>query len=113
MGCECFLPYVVVDHSDEACLKDIHIVREFVDVFPKDLPRLPQDQDVEFIIELVLDAAPIFQAPYWMAPIELKELKVQLQELLDKGFICPNVSPWSAPVLCRCEICLGCYIHPL
>ena len=94
-----FLVYVVANYSDGACLKDIPIVREFVDVFPEDLSRLPQDRDVEFIIALVLDTAPIFQAPYWMAPVELKELKVQLQELLDKGFICPSVSPWSALML--------------
>ena len=50
-------------------------------------------------IELVHGTTPISRAPYPMAPTELKELKTQLQELLDKGFIRPSVSPWGAPVL--------------
>ncbi|KAH9658001.1 hypothetical protein KPL70_023315 [Citrus sinensis] len=89
----------VADHPDGACLEDIPIVREFIDVFPEDLPGLPPDREVEFTIELVPGTTPISKAPYRMAPIELKELKVQLQELLDKGFIRPSVSPWGAPVL--------------
>ncbi|KAH9763231.1 Endonuclease [Citrus sinensis] len=98
-GCEGFLAYIVADHLDGACLEDIPIVREFIDVFPEDLPGLPPDQEVEFTIELVPSTTPTSRAPYRMAPIELKELKVQLQELLDKGFIRPSVSPWGAPVL--------------
>ena len=54
---------------------------------------------MEFTIELVPGTAPISKAPYPMAPVELKELKEQLQDLLDKGFIKPSVSPWGAPVL--------------
>ena len=54
---------------------------------------------MEFTIDLVLGTGPMSKAPYRMAPVELKELKVQLQELLDKGFIRPSVSPWRAPVL--------------
>ena len=54
---------------------------------------------MEFTIELVPGTAPISKAPYRMAPVELKELKEQLQDLLDKGFIKPSVSPWGAPVL--------------
>ena len=53
----------------------------------------------EFTIDLAPRTAPISKAPYKMAPLELKELKIQLQELLDKGFIRPSVSPWGAPVL--------------
>ncbi|KAH9778034.1 Endonuclease [Citrus sinensis] len=98
-GCEGFLAYIVADHPDGACLEDIPIVREFIDVFPEDLPGLLPDREVEFTIELVPGTTPISKAPYRMAPIELKELKVQLQELLDKGFIRPSVSPWGAPVL--------------
>ncbi|KAH9671844.1 Endonuclease [Citrus sinensis] len=97
--CERFLVYIVADHPDGVCLEDIPIVREFIDVFPGDLPRLPPDREVEFTIELVPGTTPTSRAPYRMAPIELKELNVQLQELLDKGFICPSVSPWGAPVL--------------
>ncbi|XP_024042818.1 uncharacterized protein LOC112099625 [Citrus clementina] len=98
-GREGFLAYIVADHPDGACLEDIPIVRELIDVFPKDLSGLPPDREVEFTIELVLGTTPTSRAPYRMAPIQLKELKVQLQELLDKGFIRPSVSPWGAPVL--------------
>ncbi len=54
---------------------------------------------MEFAIEVMSGITPISIAPYRMAPTELRELKVQLQELLDKGFICSSVSPWGAPVL--------------
>ena len=72
---------------------------EFPEVFPEDLPGLPPDREIEFSIDLLLGSGPISKAPYRMAPAELKELKEQLQELLDKGFIRPSVSPWGAPVL--------------
>uniref|UniRef100_A0A2N9I7U4 RNA-directed DNA polymerase n=1 Tax=Fagus sylvatica TaxID=28930 RepID=A0A2N9I7U4_FAGSY len=80
-------------------IEDIPVVREFPDVFPEDLPGLPPDREVEFSIDLVPGTAPISKAPYRMAPAELKELKGQLEELLDKGFIRPSASPWGAPVL--------------
>ncbi|GKV07106.1 hypothetical protein SLEP1_g18909 [Rubroshorea leprosula] len=80
-------------------VKDIPVVCEFPDVFSKDLPRLPPDKEIEFAIDLVLDIGPISKAPYRMASAELKEVKVQLEELLEKGFIQPNVSPWGAPML--------------
>ncbi|KAL0556453.1 hypothetical protein IC582_004967 [Cucumis melo] len=63
------------------------VVRDFPDVFPEELPRLPPHREIEFAIELEQGTVPISRAPYRMAPAELKELKVQLQELLDKGFI--------------------------
>jgi hypothetical protein len=66
---------------------------EFLDVFPDDLPRLSPDRDVEFKIELILGIAPISRRPYCMPPNELVELKIQLKELLDKGFIRPSSSP--------------------
>nr|GFC87881.1 putative reverse transcriptase domain, aspartic peptidase domain protein [Tanacetum cinerariifolium] len=70
-----------------------------LDVFPDELPGIPPVHEVEFNIELIPGAKPISKAPYRMAPIELKELKDQLQELLERGFIRPSVSPWGAPVL--------------
>ena len=79
--------------------EEIPIVQEFLDVFPEDFPGLPPDREIEFCIDLIPGAAPIAKAPYKMAPTELKDLKMQIQELLDKGFICPSVSPWRAPVL--------------
>ncbi|RVW15017.1 Transposon Tf2-12 polyprotein [Vitis vinifera] len=69
------------------------------DVFPKDLPGLPPEKEVEFTIDLAPGTVPVSKAPYRMASMERKELKTQLQELLDKGFIRPSVSPWGAPVL--------------
>ena len=99
-GCVGYLASVV-DTSLERHSKpeDVPVVQEFLEVFPEDLPGLPPDREIEFIIELIPCTAPISKAPYRMAPSELKELKVQLQELLDKGFICPSFSPWGAPVL--------------
>ncbi|KAA0037385.1 ty3-gypsy retrotransposon protein [Cucumis melo var. makuwa] len=75
------------------------VVRDYPDVFPEELPGLPPHREVEFAIELEPGTVPISRAPYRMVPAELKELKVQLQELLYKGFIRPSVSPWGAPVL--------------
>ena len=80
-------------------LNDIPVVREFSDVFPKDLPGIPIDREIEFSIDLLPGTSPISKAPYRMALTELKELKEQLQELLEKGFIRPSASPWGAPVL--------------
>ncbi|WVZ97422.1 hypothetical protein U9M48_042962 [Paspalum notatum var. saurae] len=75
------------------------MVSDFLDVFPKELLGLLPDRDVEFAIELVPGTAPVSRRPYRMAPDELKKLKVQLQEQLDKGFIRPSSSPWGCPAL--------------
>jgi hypothetical protein len=80
-------------------LEDIPGVCEYPDVFPDDLPGMPPDRDVEFVIELQPGTAPISKRPYRMPPKELAELKVQLQELLDKGYIRPSSSPWGSPAL--------------
>ena len=80
-------------------LCDIPVVCEFPDVFQDELPSLPPDRDVEFKIELVPGAAPISRRPYRMPPNELAELKIQLQELLDKGLIQPSSSPWGCLAL--------------
>ena len=63
-------------------LADIPVVCEYPDVFPDDLPGMPPDRNVEFVIELQLGTAPISRRPYWMPPNELAELKKQLQELI-------------------------------
>ncbi|WVZ83365.1 LOW QUALITY PROTEIN: hypothetical protein U9M48_030523 [Paspalum notatum var. saurae] len=68
-------------------------------VFPEKLPGPPPDRDVEFRIDLVPGTAPVSKRPYVMAPDELKELKIQLQEQLDKGFIRPSSSPWGCSAL--------------
>lgn len=75
------------------CLKDIPTILEFPDVFSDDLTGLPLDREVEFAIELILSTAPISMALYRMAPIEFKELKNQLQALLDKAFVHSSASP--------------------
>ena len=75
------------------------MVCEYEDVFLDELPGLPPHRDVDFVIELHPSTSPISMTPYRMAPIELQELKVQLQELLDKGFIRPSTSPRGTPVL--------------
>ena len=70
-----------------------------MDVFPDKLPGLPPQRVVDFGIELHPVTSPISMTPHRMIPVELQELRVQLQELLDKGFIRPSTSPWGAPVL--------------
>ncbi|KAI5335990.1 hypothetical protein L3X38_026124 [Prunus dulcis] len=98
-GCSGYLAHVIDTRDHGLRLEDIPVVQEFPDVFPQDLPGLPPHREIEFTIELVSGTNPISQAPYRMAPAELKELKIQLQELVDKGFIRPSFSPWGAPVL--------------
>eukprot|EP00253_Pinus_taeda_P029692 PITA_29692 len=80
-------------------LDGIPVVQEFVDVFPEEVPGLPPKRDIDFTIELTPGAAAVSRAPYRMSVPELTELKMQLQELLDKNYIRPNVSPWGDPVL--------------
>ncbi|GMJ03684.1 hypothetical protein HRI_004037600 [Hibiscus trionum] len=99
MGCEAYLAYVMNPNMSEVRPQDIQTVCDFPSVFPEELSGLPPDREVEFAIETYSDSAPVSIAPYRMAPKELKELKTQLQELTDRGFIRPSSSPWGAPVL--------------
>ena len=69
------------------------VVCEYEDVFPYELPGLPPQMDVDFMIKLHLGTSPISMTSHRMAPIELQKLKVQVQELLDKGFIRPSTLP--------------------
>jgi hypothetical protein len=80
-------------------IQDIPVVCEFPDVFPEGLPGLPPERDVEFVIELKPGMAPISRRSYRMPPNELAELKTQLQDLLEKGFIQPSSSPWGCPAI--------------
>ena len=75
------------------------VVWEFLDVFLDDLSSLPSERELEFGIELLLGSTPIFIPSYMMVPIDSKELKTQLQDIVDKGFIRPSVSPWGALIL--------------
>ncbi|GKD66625.1 putative reverse transcriptase domain-containing protein, partial [Tanacetum coccineum] len=87
------------DKSEVKRLEDVPTVRDFLEVFPEDFPRLPPTRQVEFQIYLVPGAAPVARAPYRLVPSELQELSTQLQELSDKGFIRPSSSPWGALIL--------------
>jgi hypothetical protein len=78
---------------------NIRVVRGFPDVFPEELPGMPPEREVEFVIDLLPMTAPTFKRPYRMYVEELKELKKQLTELQEAGYICPSSSPWGAPVL--------------
>ncbi|GJS54851.1 putative reverse transcriptase domain-containing protein [Tanacetum coccineum] len=98
-GCQVFMIQVMENNSDEKRLEDILVVKEFLDVFPEDLPGLPPVRQVEFQIDLIPGAAPVARTPYRLAPSEMQELSNQLQELADRGFIRPSTSPWGAPVL--------------
>ena len=90
----------VIAHTEASPdLASIHVVCEFLDVFPEDLLRLPPDRDVEFSIELEPGTAPILRHPYRMAPKELAEMKKQLEKILEKGFIYPSSSPWGCPAI--------------
>ena len=68
-------------------MEDIPVIKEFLDMFLEELPGLPPEREVDMAIEVLPGATPISKAPYRMAPTKLKELKTQLQELLDKGFV--------------------------
>jgi hypothetical protein len=80
-------------------LEEIRVVKEYPDVFPDELSYMPPDRDIEFIIELLPGTPPISKRLYRMPVNELAELKKQIAELQSKGFICPSLSPWGAPML--------------
>ncbi|KAI5338785.1 hypothetical protein L3X38_018057 [Prunus dulcis] len=98
-GCEGYLAHIIDIREITLNLEDIPVIRDFPDVFPDDFPGLSPEREIEFTTELLPGTNPIYQTPYRMAPAELWELKTQLQELVDLGFIRPSVSPWGAPVL--------------
>ncbi|XP_071933088.1 uncharacterized protein [Coffea arabica] len=79
--------------------EDVPVVSEYPDVFPDELVNLPPEREIEFEVNLCPGASPISKTPYRMAPAELKELKLQLQDLLERGFIHESGSPWGAPIL--------------
>ncbi|KAJ9547039.1 hypothetical protein OSB04_019582 [Centaurea solstitialis] len=97
--CVTFLAHVVDKEVKEKRIQDLPILRDFHEVFPKELSELPPHRQVEFHIDLIPGASPVAKSPYRLAPSEMQELSDQLQQLLDKGFIRPSSSPWRAPVL--------------
>ena len=98
-GCEAFLALVLDSKRGQIELENILVVKDFPDVFPKELPGIPHVREMDLSIEILPGTAPTSKAPYKMAPTELKDLKIRLQELLDKGFIRPSVSLWGELVL--------------
>ena len=98
-GYEAYLAYVIHTVKARPSVSNIPTVSDFPDVFLEELPGLPPQREIEFAIDVVPGATPASITPYRMAPLELKEFELKLQELLEKGFIRPSVSPWGAPVL--------------
>ena len=98
-GCETFFALILDSKRGQVDVEKIPVVREFPNVFPEELPSIPPKKEVDLFIEIVPGTSPISMAPCGIAPSELKEMRLQLQELLDKGFIRPSVSPWGALVL--------------
>ena len=99
-GDQTYLAFIVAPMKKaKKNLEELPVVCEFTDVFSIDYSKLPPQREVEFGIECVLGTNPISKAPYRMASSGLKELKEQLQDLLDKGFIHPSISSWGAPML--------------
>jgi hypothetical protein len=78
---------------------EVPVVIEFPDVLPEELPGMPPNRDIEFVIELKPGTTPIYKTPYRMATPELAELKEHIKELLEKGFIRPSSSPFGAPMI--------------
>jgi hypothetical protein len=90
---------VKVNQLDTSQGFEVPVVNEFSDVFPEELPGMPPDRDIEFVIELKSGTAPIYKTPFRMTTTELVELKEHIKELLEKGFIRPSSSPWGAPMI--------------
>ncbi|XP_071905720.1 uncharacterized protein [Coffea arabica] len=98
-GARGFLAFLINTPTDKLNVKDVPVVGEYSDVFLDELVNLPPQREIEFEINLLPGTSPISKTPYRMAPAELKELKLQLQDLLERGFIHESGSPWGAPVL--------------
>ncbi|XP_071906032.1 uncharacterized protein [Coffea arabica] len=98
-GARSYLAFLVNAPGEKVKLEDMPVISEYSDVFPEELGSLPPEREIEFKVDLAPGTAPISKTPYRMALAELKELKVQLQDLLERGFIHESESPWGAPVL--------------
>ena len=98
-GAQGFLAFLINTPSDKLKVEDVPIIREYPDVFPDELVTLFPEREIEFKIDLLLGTSPIFKTPYRMAPAELKALKLQLQDFLERGFIRESGFLWGAPVL--------------
>jgi hypothetical protein len=86
---------IYIDIKEVNPLEVIRVASEFLDVFPEELPGMPPERKVEFAIELIPGTAPISKRAYRVSGPYLVELKKQIDELLEKGYIRPNTSPWA------------------
>ena len=88
--------------------EEVSVVKDYPDVFPEELPGMPPDRDIEFLIELLLGTGPISKRTYRMPANDLEEIKKQIKELLEKGYIRRSSSPWGAPVaMCLISLSLS------
>jgi (2Fe-2S) ferredoxin len=92
-------PTATINQLSDDANQENQVVDEFPDMFPDELSGMPPDRDIEFLIEILPRTAPIAKRPYRMRIDELEELKKQIMELQEKGFIRPSSSPWGAPVI--------------
>ena len=100
-GCQIYVIQVtnLLEKENKTRLEYFSVLHEFRDLFVDKIPELPPRREIDFSIDLLPGSAPISKAPYRMSLPKLTKLKIQLQELLDKEYIRPSVSPWGAPIL--------------
>ncbi|XP_027158246.1 uncharacterized protein LOC113759867 [Coffea eugenioides] len=97
-GAQGYLAFLINTSSDKVRLEEMPVVKEYPDVFTEELESLPPEREITFKIDVTPGVAPISTTPYRMSPTELKELKLQLQDLLERDFIKESDSPWGTPV---------------
>jgi hypothetical protein len=100
-GCQVYAIQIInlLEKENKPNLEDFVVLWEFRDGFVDEIPELPPRREIDFSIDLLPGSAPISKASYRMSLPELTELKIQLQELLDKEYFRPSISPRGAPVL--------------
>ena len=98
-GAQGYLFFLINTPNDKVRLEEIPVVKEYPDVFPEELGSLSPEREIAFKIDVTPEVAPISKMQYRMAPAKLKDLKLQLQNLLERGFIKKSDSLWGAPIL--------------
>ena len=98
-GVKGYLVFLINILGDKVKLENVSVVREFLDVFSEELDMLPSEREIVFKIDIISGTTPISKTPYRITPTELKKLKLQLQDLLGKGFIRESDLQWGVPVL--------------
>lgn len=97
-GTQLFVMLASLEAKGKGVVRDLPVMCEFLGVFPEDISDLPPEREIEFTIDLVPSSSLIFIVAYIMSTSKLSELKKQLEELLEKRFVRPSVSPWSASI---------------